>query len=58
MLLQEFTSKLNQFVVQAKLNLLYFMDQNQLAQIILLKAFFQEFKSLVYTISQVFHKAE
>jgi hypothetical protein len=58
MLLQEFTLKLNQFVVQAKLNLLYFMDQNQLAQIILLKAFFQEFKSLVYTISQVFHKAE
>jgi hypothetical protein len=49
---------LNQFVVQAKLNLLYFMDQNQLAQIILLKAFFQEFKSLVYTISQVFHKVE
>jgi hypothetical protein len=47
-----------QLAVQAKSNLLYSLDQNQLAQIIQLKACFQELKLLVYTISQVFHKEE
>jgi hypothetical protein len=58
MKLQVFTSKLYQFVFQAKPNLLYFLDQNHLAQIIPPKAFFQEFKLLFYTIAQVFHKGE